>query len=742
VLLASAVLCGGPGIALADQASSAASASAAPTAAASAATPAAAVTATATAASTTAVLATAPSGAVQEVVVTANKRKESVQNVPIVVQAITAAKASAVGVTDISSLQTTVPGLEFPRLFSGSSPALRGVGSSFGIGGEENEVALYIDDVYIASASVASALDFNNIDQIEVLYGPQGTLFGRNAMAGVINITTRNPSMQPAADVTVGYANYDTYSGSFYGNIPLSDKVMTNLAVTGNDQVLGWGKNLYTGLPAFTDQDFSIRNKWLIKPDDLTTITLIADYSWSHYDEGIAMRPVQGSLFPDGQVFQGFYNVNENVTSYVDTKQGGLSAKIDRDLGFADLISITAWRKSNALNIADEDQSILPSQSMSIPDDVDSVSEELRMVSKNDSKLQWLVGFFYFYDKASLPLMDTGTALGGLTLDESFIQTIDSYAGFGQATYALPAGFHLTLGARFTYDDLAKDGHEVIAPILDESATGSTSESAFTYKVNLEKDLTSSIRAYVGYSTGFKGGIYNDADITAPAVKPETLDDIEGGFKSELFDDRLRLNAAVYHYDYNNLQVTSLTRAPTGQTSSELENAAQATNTGFELSFDAVPIDPLTVSGGIEIMHSRFTSFPDATISVPLPGGGNTTVSGSAQGFMVPHSPDFSGNLTVQYRMTTAYGMVVSSLNGSYESQFAWDADNRLKQKPYGLLNGSIEWMPDDAWLVKLWAKNITNTHYSIYTTANVVGDEESPAPPMTVGISVTRHFF
>ena len=684
----------------------------------------------------------AATASVKEVVVTANKRQESVQQVPIVVTAVTAQKAAEVGVTDISTLQTTVPGLQFPRLFSGSSPALRGIGSSFGIGGEENEVALYIDDVYIASASVASALDFNNIDQIEVLYGPQGTLFGRNAMAGVINIATKNPSALPKADLSLGYGNYQTYDGSFYANVPLGDKVMTNLSVTGNDQVQGWGKNLYSGQDAFKSWAWSVRNKWLFRPDDLTEITLAIDYSDTRYDEGIGMRPVEGALFPNGQVYEGFYNIDENVTPYVRTQQGGVSLKSDRDLGFGDLISVTAFRRSKALNVADEDQTVEPSQYINVADRLNSWSEELRLVSKNTGRLQWLAGFFYFYDKSTEPLFDTGTALGGLTLNEKFVQTIRSYAGFGQATYAFPAGFKLTLGGRYTYDQLGMSAHEVLAPIVDARNAQSTTESAFTYKVNLEKELTPDIRAYVGYSTGFKGGIFNSTDIFAPAVKPETIKDIEGGIKSELFDHQLRLNAAVYHYQYDNLQVTSLTRAATGQTNSALANAASAQNTGFEVSFEAMPTDELSLSGGIEVMHSRFDDFPNATISVPLPTGGNTTVSGSAKGFMVPHAPDFSGNLTATYRTMVPWGMLIGALNGSYESPFAWDADNRLKQKAYGLLSGSVTLLPDNGrWELKVWAKNITDTHYSIYTTANVVGDEESPAPPRTFGLTVTRHF-
>jgi iron complex outermembrane receptor protein len=627
-------------------------------------------------------------------------------------------------------------------LFSGSSPALRGIGTSFGFGGEENVVALYIDDVYIASPS-ATTFAFNNIDQIEVLKGPQGTLFGRNAMAGVINITTRTPADVPKADISVGYANYNTPSGSFYGSYPFSAKLSADLALAANDQRSGWGTNFYTGQPAFTDQDVSARSKWLFRPDEATSITLVGDFSKTLYDEGIAMRPVEGALFPNGQVFQGYYNVNENVPSYVDTKQHGVSAKIDRNLGWADLISITAWRNSRAFNNSDEDQGILPSQYITIDDALNSVTQEVRLTSKGETNLHWLAGVFYFHDLSNFSFTDTGTALGGLSLNENFKQTIDSYAGFGQGTYDLPAGLHLTLGLRYTYDDIRKNAVEIIDPIVFQTSVADTTESAWTYKVNIQKDLAAGISTYIGYSTGFKGGVYNFQDVAAPAVKPERLSDIEGGIKSELFDRKLRLNAAVYHYDYKDLQVTSLVRGAAGNTSSSLANAAKAKNTGVELDVEAKPFDPLTLRGGVEYMHSRFAAFPDATISVPLPGGGNTTISGSAKGFATPHSPDFSGNLGGEYRLSTSAGDLFSAVNYSYSSAFAWDADNRLKQHAYGLLNGSVRWVPpDNSWDFTVWARNITDRQYSIYTTANVVGDEESPAPPRTFGITIGHHFF
>jgi iron complex outermembrane receptor protein len=679
---------------------------------------------------------------IEEIVVTANKRKELLQEVPIAVTAITAQTAAAIGITDVNTIQVAVPGLQFPRLFSGSSPALRGVGTSLGVGGQENVVPIYIDDVYIPSPS-ATTFSFNNIQQVEVLKGPQGTLFGRNAMAGVINIRTPQPSFEPKARLTVGYGNYQTYSGDFYGSYGFNDVLAADLAVTADKQADGWGKNLFNGHDVFTERNFAVRSKWLIKPDDRTAITLVGDYVSSRYQSGIAMRPVRGALFPNGQVYEGYYNVRANHDSYVRSRQGGVSAKVERDLGFADLISITAWRRSHGFSFGDTDQSVAEAQFTPSHDNVDSFSQELRLVSKTSGKLRWLAGLFYFHDLSDFRFSVSGSLVGGLTLSEQFKQSITSYAGFGQATYDLPAGFHLTGGLRYTSDKLRKVAWRTLPPVLSQVETGHERQDAWTYKVNLAKDLAPDVSAYVGYSTGYKGGIYNIAVLEAPAVKPEKLESLEAGVKSELFDRRLRLNLAAYHYKYRNMQVTSLTRDPSGFTSSSLQNAASAKNTGFEADFEAQPTRALTLRGGVAFMRSRFTEFPDATISVPLPSGGNLTVPGSAKGLATPHAPRFSGSLSADYRIETAAGDFTPTVSYSHTSAFAWDADNRLKQHAYDLVNASVAWTPEgEAWRVTAWVKNLTQAKYSIYTTANVIGDEESPAPPRTYGLTVAHDFF
>lgn len=202
----------------------------------------------------------------EEITVTANKRGEPMQNVPVAVTAISSSLATAVGITDVSSIQTAVPGLQIPRLYNAATPALRGIGTGFAVGPQESVVAFYLDDVYISSPA-ATTFALNNISQVEVLKGPQGTVFGRNAMAGVINITTRSPGPDTVVDASVGYANYNTVSGSFYGSAPLTSTLGVDLAVSASKQNDGWGKNLYDGSDVFKEKFISARSKIVFDPD-------------------------------------------------------------------------------------------------------------------------------------------------------------------------------------------------------------------------------------------------------------------------------------------------------------------------------------------------------------------------------------------------------------------------------------------------------------------------------------------
>jgi len=683
-----------------------------------------------------------PTTGVTDIVVTAQRREESLQKVPISVTAISGKGAQALGITDISSLQAVVPGLEFPRFFNASTPTLRGVGTNSAIGAQESVVALYVDDVYIASPAAAT-FSFNNISQVAVLKGPQGTLFGRNAMGGVVQITTRTPSPNSSIDASAGYGNFDTVSGSLYATTAVARNLAADISLIGSNQGKGWGKNLDGGADAFKEWYWGARSKWvLILPD--TKITLGVDYTRDKYNSGIAMGPVQGSLFPNGQTYEGYYNVDESPEGSVDTQQGGVSLKIDQDLGWAQLVNIAAWRDVKSHNIADEDQSRAFSQAFVYDDDRTTESEEIHLSSAAHARpLTWIVGGFVLHDHPTTNFDVTGSAVAPLPSVNEYVRwQNNSYAVFGQTTYTFADSWHLTGGARYTWDSshfLGDTTAPALGLVLDTGDLRAHFQK-FTYKAALQKDFTSEVMGYLSYSTGYKSGIFNFADYHSPAVRPENLASLEGGVKTQMFDRHLRLNLTGFLYWYKDLQVATLVEVD-GRTLSTLQNAASARNKGVELEADAVPVRDLTITGALTAMHSRFENFPDATLSQPLPGGGNTTYSGSASGLKTPHAPDFTASLGAQYALPTQDGTYSAAANYNYNGGFVWDADNRLKQHPYHLVNASLAWSPPSAhYEIRLWTKNMLNQKYSVYTTANIVGDEESPAPPRTFGATVGIH--
>src|SRR5262245_26091497 len=209
----------------------------------------------------------------QQVTVTADRRQESNQRVPIGIASISADDAERVGVTDAQSLAGLVPGLLFNRQANTSIPFLRGVGSPVGQSGDEPSVALYVDGVYVPAGS-ASMANFTSIDRIEVAKGPQGTLFGRNATGGVVQVFTRNPTDKPYLEIRAGYGNYDTWSADTYASGPLTERLLANISAYWSNQSDGWGRNVTTGVPAFRSHAYGTRIKFLWNESERTNALL------------------------------------------------------------------------------------------------------------------------------------------------------------------------------------------------------------------------------------------------------------------------------------------------------------------------------------------------------------------------------------------------------------------------------------------------------------------------------------
>jgi iron complex outermembrane receptor protein len=261
--------------------------------------------------------------------------------------AVTSTELLNAGVIDTASLSLAVPGLSYTQQVNGATPFIRGIGTTTGAVGNESSVATYVDGVYMSSSN-ASLFELNNVDHIEVLKGPQGTLFGRNATGGVIQIITKDPSFTPSADVQVGYGNYDTTNGSFYGTTGLGKTVALDLSAYGKNQGDGWGTDLVTGQPTFTRHDMGARSKLLWTPGASTRILVTADYNRTHNEDGLGFHVVPPGVGIDRVTrYNGYYNTYEDPNDYTDVRQTGLSVRVEQDLPAARLVNISSWRDVN-----------------------------------------------------------------------------------------------------------------------------------------------------------------------------------------------------------------------------------------------------------------------------------------------------------------------------------------------------------------------------------------------------------
>jgi iron complex outermembrane receptor protein len=264
-------------------------------------------------------------GGLNDIVVTAQKRSESLQKVPISITALTAEKLSEAHITNNAQLAALTPGLFFSQSTIGAQPWLRGIGNSSGVPGNEPAVATYVDGVYRPSP-VSAWFSYNGIERLEIEKGPQGTLFGRNAAGGVINIVTKDPGMTPELKLNAGYGNYDTFSGSFYGSTGIGDTLAADLSVSGSKQNEGFGKDLQTGADIFINNNLSARTKIVWRPTSKTRVVFTADYDYTRSEQGVVLMVLPGTTSNSGFTHVGgFYDVNSVVPQYGRQKQGGVA---------------------------------------------------------------------------------------------------------------------------------------------------------------------------------------------------------------------------------------------------------------------------------------------------------------------------------------------------------------------------------------------------------------------------------
>ena len=751
-----------------------------------------------------------------EITVTAQRHGENPQTVPIALTQITPDAAVNAGAVSTDMLAALVPGVQMGHEIDSATTFIRGIGPNSNGTGEESSVAVYLDDIYIPTGN-ASIFRLDGISGIDVLMGPQGTLFGRNATGGVIQVHTKDPQFAPSADFEGGYSNFGTFAGNAYVTGAVIDDVASNLAVYITDQREGWGHDVVTGQEAFTVEDWGIRNKWLWTPTSSTRILLAGTFAYTRSEAGLGLNqnpqfvaagghgycpgeggddgdpqtsPVDFSCHgPPGATYVGWYNTADNENDVSVNKNTTLELKTEQDLGFAKGVSITGWQNMTGFAQFNQDSSAYGDIDTDLVQRDRNFSQELQLISPDDasyaSRLNWVVGAFYMDDNAGYGpnAQVAGIAQGfpiALVPPSYYLNLTDnvrttSVAAYVQGTARVTADTHLTLGARYTVDERLFTGGARFSdaipqvgglPVCDAVSIACPTTPATpgashrwpmeTYRLALDHEFTDDFMSYVSWNRGVKSGQYDTfgtafgGPTNNPPVNPEVLKSVEAGIKSEWLDHHLQVNASAFHYNVQNLQMAIIVAGGT-----KLINAASAEVHGGELSVKVIPVSHLTLTSGLSMLYGHYNSFENAPDYFPpnayYAGSNitspsctpNGTYTCNASGLDMIRAPHYGANFAADYVVPTTLGDFALNANVSYTDSFYWFPDESLRQPIVNLFNASVRWInPSHRYDVRMWGANLTAAkYYAFGSEAIAYGQQFSPAPPRTFGITAGMHF-
>ena len=694
----------------------------------------------------------------EDIVVTAQRRPERPEDVPISLTALSGERLERLQATDMGGLGKVVPSLVMTRTSVFTQPFLRGVGkrSSLGV---ENGVATYVDGVYLAS-SISALLDLRGIDRIEVLNGPQGTLFGRNATGGVIQVITRDPAPDVSGELMLHAGTYEYARGDIYvtgGN----DRIAGNLAVSLSTNG-GYGKNYFTGKSdqGEVDHSFVVRSKWIWRPAPSLNLTLAADYQ--DLDQDWPLLPAKGFTPIGHPDVEGFQDGNQDTPNRFRFRYGGVSLKADVEIGSLTLMSLSALRRMHARWSLDLDTGPEALSSAVPTAEQDQFSQEFQLQSSDASRFQWVAGLYFIrieeqYDPTISHYGGSYSAfLGGRTRQTLFASgNASSYAAYGQGTLPIGPATQLTAGLRYTIEDrsVRATGERIFSgapfirpipgvPLLgEEPLRNSDTFRELTWRASLDRHFSDEVMGYVSASRGFQSGGWNLQTPQNPSYEPETLDDFEAGLKFADRSGSLKADANLFYYDYSDLQVSALT--PIGQATT---NAASAEIYGLELQFDARLDQRTDIGFGAQFLKTRFKSFPNATCtnfstSAAVP---YAQVTCDVTGNRLPFAPKFKFNFGASREISLGrIGSLLLSGNIAYNSGYFAEPDNIVRQDSFTLVDASAEWRPNRPGpSIRFWVLNLTKAnYYNALATVATIGVLQNPAAPRRFGATVSHGF-
>lgn len=705
----------------------------------------------------------AKSGTLEEVVVVAQRRQESSNEVPLSLTVQSGGALEQAGINSILDLGKVVPSLSFDTQGPFAAPTIRGVQSMIHQAGSESPVAIYLDGVYQNNQST-TIFELADIEQVTVLRGPQGTLFGRNATAGAILIETKKPRYETSGKVSVDYGEF-IGSDQNGGDVTVKGHVTAPLI----DDVLAFSlSGYYRDMSGFLENDLTqsrvgeieastIRAKLLFEPADWASLLLMVSSSdRDDYYSGstTALNGISAAaMYPDGVAANEPWHVAGNIydgTNPIWVGSDSYSLKADFDLGFGNLSSITNYTDNEARYYVDLDtgtSAICRQNNVcleAIDDNPNEVyQQELVFASDQFGDFSFVAGAFYYHDDARIHslvkpfLTPDGILIDGagseLGIDNRAIVKTRAYAVFGEVNYDITEDWHLILGLR--YSDEEKWGEGNLVPRFP--TTGDVEDDAYTPRVSVRYDISPETNVYFTYSEGFKSAVLVGTNQSDDFAEPEKLKSYEVGFKT--VQDRYHLSASAFVYDYSEMQAQFW-----NGTASVLSNAEGADIYGLEVEGTFSLSDAFQVQGGISwIPKSEYDEFSGIAYDEPLTTSGLVfnVVDGSGDRMM--KSPKFTANLTASYRAESSLGSIISDLSLFHTSEYWYDLLQEVKQDAYTTVNARVTLTPRNAESldIAVYGRNLTNEEYFTSTLLGPSAHAPVYSPPRQVGISLDFHF-
>jgi iron complex outermembrane recepter protein len=688
----------------------------------------------------------------EEIIVVARKREQNIQDVPIAILSHSGEDLENKVIEDLLDLSDVTPGMNVNSASGVSVIILRGIGTRTTQAGQEPSVATYIDGVYNPNGNV-NLDSFQDIERVEVLKGPQGTLFGRNATGGLVHIITKDPTQEPEAKVRLGYGRWDTVDAGFYGSTGLSDTLAGNISIHYQDAGDTYMENIFPGNELTPTERHTVRGKLLYTPNDQTTMKLTVSDAQYKSSDSVIRQPVPGLFAQNGLQGTGkFYIVDQDVAeNYVEWDKTSVSFDVNYSMDSVDIINVLAWHESDYSQPFDNEGTSGDFLFSDPHIQHDFFSEEFRLVSTGDSDFNWQAGFYYsdyLVEYGDPGLIVTFPGLYILNVAE---QTTKGMGVFGEIDWAFTDATSLTVGLRWNQDEIDAD----FSPTTLTFANGSVvplfartkmddKYNEMTYRVGLNHNVSEDVMIYGTYSRGYKTGGFNLVNLGGapePAVEPEFLDAYEAGLKTSGWaGGRVQVNLAAFYYDYQDLQVQTIVDLAT-----KVANAGQATVYGGEFEIKAQTTENLLLSGGLSYIHSEFDEYLGVA-NLPAPSGfGAVTVPGiDFAGNELVQTPEYSLTVSADYLIPTSLGNFNINLHLFYTDDFYWDDNNRLYEDGYEIVNGTVSWTnPEEDLKISLWGRNLTDTKYSVRRdSAPQPNDNYTPGPPASYGIKAEYSFF